>query len=70
MIRHFTFAVTMILFIVFSYGFLSPLLVSYPDTMLVIIGILYAVLIAPVIVWYFIAKYAKYLFNMKKVNKS
>lgn len=65
-IRHFVFGMTMFLFIVFSYGILEPILISYPDTLVVIAGVLYGVLIAPIIVWYFVAKYIQYVYNMKK----
>lgn len=66
--RHFVFGFTMLLFVVFSYGFLCPMLVSYPDTMLVMAGLFYGGLIAPLVIWYFIVRYWKYLYDMKKEN--
>lgn len=41
----------LIIFLAFSYGFLVPMLVSYPDTLLVLIGLCYAILVAPFITW-------------------
>ncbi len=60
----------MLLFILFSYGILEPILISYPDTLVVIAGVLYGVFVAPIIVWYFVAKYMDYVYKMnKKENK-
>ena len=66
--RHFVFGFTMLAFVVFSYGFLCPMLVSYPDTMLVLAGLFYGGFIVPIILWYFIVRYWKYLYDMKKEN--
>lgn len=68
-IRHFVFAMTMLLFIIFSYGYLEPMLISYPDTMLVLAGVVYGLIIAPAVVWYMVAKYIKYVFDMKGEKK-
>jgi hypothetical protein len=64
--RHFLTFIGVIFFIMFSYGFISPLLISYPDTMVVLGGMLYAAVIAPVVVWYIIGSYVKALINKVK----
>lgn len=54
--------------IVGSLGYLLPALVSYPDTMLVLVGIFYAVLLMPVALYYLNRDYIKSLINSIKGN--
>lgn len=57
--RHFLFIVGVVAFVVFSYGFVAPTLISYPDTMVVLGGITYAAVVAPVVIWSFVGFYIK-----------
>jgi hypothetical protein len=49
--------------IVGSLGYLLPMLISYPDTMLVLAGIFYAVLLMPTALYYLNRDYIKSLIN-------
>lgn len=50
--RHYVRLVLNLAFIIFSLGFLLPWLISMPDTMLVIAGTAYAVLVVPGVLFY------------------
>jgi hypothetical protein len=52
--------------IVASLGYLLPALISYPDTMLVLAGIFYAVLLMPTALYYLNRDYIKSLINSIK----
>ena len=52
-----------VVFLVFSFGYLLPWLISYPDTMLVLAGIIYAVLLMPGVFYYANRTYIKNLFK-------
>lgn len=67
--RHFLFFVATVAFIVFSYGFLSPLLISYPDTTVVLGGLLYAAVIAPIVIWSSVVVYVKSAIKKLKGEK-
>jgi hypothetical protein len=67
--RHFIFFVAIIAFVVFSYGFVAPTLISYPDTMIVLGGIVYAAVVAPVVVWSFVGFYVKNAIKKLKGEK-
>ena len=54
--------------IVASLGYLLPALISYPDTMLVLAGIFYAVLLMPTALYYINQTYIKLLINNIKGN--
>jgi hypothetical protein len=51
-----------------SLGYLLPVLISYPDTMLVLAGIFYAVLLMPTALYYINRDYIKSLINDIKGN--
>jgi hypothetical protein len=51
-----------------SLGYLLPTLISYPDTMLVLAGIFYAVLLMPTALYYLNRDYIKSLINDIKGN--
>lgn len=51
-----------------SLGYLLPMLISYPDTMLVLAGIFYAVLLMPTALYYLNRDYIKSLINNIKGN--
>lgn len=67
--RHFLFIVAVIAFIVFSYGFVAPTLISYPDTMVVLGGITYAAVVAPAVIWSFFGFYIKKIIKKIKGEK-
>lgn len=52
--------------IVGSLGYLLPALISYPDTVLVLAGIFYAVLLMPTALYYLNRDYIKSLINSIK----
>lgn len=54
--------------VVVSFGYLLPALISYPDTLLVIAGIVYAVLLMPTALYYINSGYIKSLLNFFKGN--
>jgi hypothetical protein len=49
-----------------SVGYLLPALISYPDTVLVMAGIFYAVLLMPAALYYLNRGYIKSLINSAK----
>ena len=51
--RHYLRLVLNLLFVVFSLGYLLPLLISMPDTMLVLAGFAYALVVVPGVLFYF-----------------
>jgi hypothetical protein len=51
-----------------SLGYLLPALISYPDTVLVLAGIFYAVLLMPTALYYLNRDYIKSLINDIKGN--
>jgi hypothetical protein len=54
--------------IVGSFGYLLPALISYPDTILVMAGVVYGVLFMPVALYYINRGYIKSLVNLIKGN--
>jgi hypothetical protein len=54
--------------VVVSFGYLLPALISYPDTLLVIAGVVYAVLLMPSALYYINSGYIKSLLNFIKGN--
>lgn len=54
--------------VVVSFGYLLPALISYPDTLLVIAGVVYAVLLMPTALYYINSGYIKSLLNFFKGN--
>lgn len=54
--------------IVGSFGYLLPALISYPDTILVMAGVVYGVLFMPVALYYINRGYIKSLVNIIKGN--
>lgn len=54
--------------IVGSFGYLLPALISYPDTILVMAGVVYSVLFMPVALYYINRGYIKSLVNLIKGN--
>ncbi len=54
--------------IVGSFGYLLPALISYPDTILVMAGVVYGVLFMPVALYYINRDYIKSLVNLIKGN--
>lgn len=64
--KHFLAIVGVVAFVIFSYGFIAPTLISYPDTMVVLGGIVYAAVVAPVVIWSFVGFYVKSI--MKKLK--
>lgn len=56
------------IFLVTSFGYVLPMLVSYPDTILVIAGLAYAVFVVPGVVYYANRNYLANLFNSLKGN--
>lgn len=54
--------------IVASLGYLLPALISYPDTVLVLAGIFYAVMVIPTALYYLNRDYIKLLINAIKGN--
>lgn len=54
--------------VVVSFGYLLPALISYPDTLLVVAGIVYAVLLLPTALYYLNVSYIKSLINSIKGN--
>ena len=63
MIRHFLVIVGTLFFLAFSYGFMAPTLISYPDTMIVLGGIVYAAVVAPVITYIIVTSYGRNVIN-------
>lgn len=57
-----------VIFLVASFGYVLPMLISYPDTILVIAGIAYAVLLVPGVVYYANKNYVSSLFKSHKGN--
>lgn len=60
--------VTDLLLIVVSFGIILPWLISYPDTALVIAGVIYGVLLLPVTLYYLNRKHINKLINSFKEN--
>lgn len=60
--------VTDLLLIVVSFGIVLPWLISYPDTALVIAGVIYGVLLLPVTLYYLNRKHINKLINSFKEN--
>lgn len=56
------------IFIVASFGYVLPWLISYPDTMLVLAGLAYAVLIVPGVLYYANRTYVLNLVKSLKEN--
>ncbi len=54
--------------IVGSFGYLLPALISYPDTILVMAGVVYGVLFMPIALYYINRGYIKSLVNLIKGN--
>lgn len=54
--------------VVASFGYLLPALISYPDTLLVLAGVFYAVLLMPAALYYINRSYIKSLINSIKGN--
>lgn len=67
--RHFLFGMGAIAFIIFSYGFLFPLMISYPDTILVLAGLMYATIVAPLLLWGVSGAYIKSIIKKMKGEK-
>jgi hypothetical protein len=59
--KHFLKLVLFVSVIYFSYGFISPLLISYPDTFLVLFGFLNTFVLTPVVLYYIIKPYIDYI---------
>ncbi len=57
-----------VIFIVASFGYVLPWLISYPDTMLVLGGLLYAVLLVPGVLYYANRTYINNLIKSFKEN--
>jgi hypothetical protein len=57
--KHYVRIVLNLIFILFSIGFVGPLLVSAADDILVIGGILYITLIVPAVLYYINRNYVK-----------
>lgn len=53
-------------FLVFSFGYLLPMLISMPDTMLVIAGIAYALIVVPGAVFYLNRSYVNRIIETLK----
>ena len=66
--KHYLMAVLTASILVGSFGYLLPALISYPDTMLVLAGIFYAVLLMPAALYYLNRTYIKSLINNIKGN--
>ena len=64
--KHYLRAVLTGFIIVGSFGYLLPALISYPDTVLVLAGIFYAVLLMPTALYYLNRDYIKSLINSIK----
>ncbi len=60
--------VTDLLLVVVSFGIILPWLISYPDTALVIAGVIYGVLLLPVTLYYLNRNFIKRLLNSNKEN--
>lgn len=56
------------IFIVASFGYVLPWLISYPDTMLVLAGLAYAILIVPGVLYYANRTYVLNLVKSLKEN--
>lgn len=56
------------IFIVASFGYVLPWLISYPDTMLVLAGLVYAILIVPGVLYYANRTYVLNLVKSLKEN--
>lgn len=54
--------------IVASFGFVLPFLISFPDTLLVMAGVVYAFVLLPAFLYYFNLGYIKSLVNLIKGN--
>lgn len=57
-----------VVFIVASFGYVLPLLISYPDTLLVLAGFAYALLLVPGILYYANRNYLNNLVKSFKEN--
>lgn len=55
-----------VIFLIVSFGYVLPWLVSYPDTLLVIAGLAYAVVLVPGVVYYANRSYVEHLFKSIK----
>lgn len=66
--KHYLRLVLTAFIIVGSLGYLLPALISYPDTLLVLAGIFYAVLLMPTALYYINRSYIKSLFTAIKGN--
>lgn len=66
--KHFIFLAAVIFFLVFSYGFIAPTLISYPDTTVVLGGIVFAAVVAPAMVYVAVSSYVKMIYNKLKGN--
>jgi hypothetical protein len=64
--KHYLRFVLSAVIIVASLGYLLPALISYPDTMLVLAGIFYAVLLMPTALYYLNRDYIQSLINSIK----
>jgi hypothetical protein len=59
--KHYVRAVLNLIFIIFSLGFIGPLLVSAPSDIAVIGGWLYIILVVPAVLYYINRNYIKSL---------
>ena len=63
MLKHSLVIVGTLFFLAFSYGFIAPTLISYPATTVVLGGIVYAAVVAPVVTYIIVTSYDKNVIN-------
>lgn len=57
-----------VVFLVASFGYVLPWLISYPDTALLLAGVAYGLLVVPGVLYYANRAYIKNLVNSLKEN--
>lgn len=64
--KHYLRFMTNFVFLIFSFGYILPLLISIPDTMLVLLGVLYGIIVVPGVLFYFNRSYISSVINSFK----
>lgn len=66
--KHLIKTITIIAFLMFTYGFVVPTLISYPSTTVALGGTLYAAVVVPAVIWFLVAGYFETVYNKLKGN--
>lgn len=64
--KHLIKIVTLFVFLMFTYGFVVPTLISYPSTTVALGGTLYAAVVVPAVIWFLVSGYFEFVINKMK----